>query len=405
MRILFLTHRLPYAPNRGDRTRAFYLLREMSRFADVSLFSFVHDDEERSHCDQVPFARDVTCLRVNRVRNLFRGALRLPSSRPLTHSLLDAAEARAALGAVYRDRSPDLVVAFCSGMARFAVEPPLDRCPFVLDMVDVDSVKWAHLSQVTRPPLRWIYRREARTLAAFEALVAPRAEATLVVNERERAALVRIAPSAKINVLPVGIDVESFQPPNPPAASREVIFCGVMDYEPNELGVAWFADQVWPHVRAAIPDARFTIVGSAPTRVVRQLAVRDRSIDVIGNVPSVQPYLWKAAVSVAPLHLAQGLQTKVLEALAAGLPVVVTPAVLKGLPADVQPGCLVANDAADFAERVIRLLKLPPPERRRHAALTPIQTLQWSEQLRSLERILMEAVSHSRHATHAYSRS
>jgi len=143
MRILFLTHRLPYAPNRGDRTRAFYLLREMSRFAEVSLFSFVHDDDEQSHCDRVPFARDVTCVRVSRVPNFVRGALRLPTSRPLTHSLLDSGEVRAGLDRMFKDRCPDLVVAFCSGMARFAVEPPLNRCPFVLDMVDVDSVKWA----------------------------------------------------------------------------------------------------------------------------------------------------------------------------------------------------------------------------------------------------------------------
>jgi sugar transferase (PEP-CTERM/EpsH1 system associated) len=397
MRILFLTHRLPYAPNRGDRTRAFYLLREMSRFAEVSLFSFVHDDDEQSHCDRVPFARDVTCVRVSRVPNFVRGALRLPTSRPLTHSLLDSGEVRAGLDRMFKDRCPDLVVAFCSGMARFAVEPPLNRCPFVLDMVDVDSVKWAQLAQVTQPPLRWIYRREARTLAAFEAVAASRAKATLVVNDRERAALARIAPSANVKVLPVGIDVEAFRPHTPPTASPDVIFCGVMDYEPNERGVGWFADQVWPQVRAAIPGARFTIVGAAPTRAVKQLAERDRSIEVVANVPSVQPYLWKAAVSVAPLHLAQGLQTKVLEALAAGLPVVVTTAVLKGLPTEVQRGCLVADAASDFASHVIALLQTAPDERRSRATLTPIQTLQWSEQLRSLEKILMEAVSQSRH--------
>jgi polysaccharide biosynthesis protein PslH len=401
MRILFLTHRLPYAPNRGDRTRAFYLLREMSRFAEVSLFSFVHDDDEQSHCDRVPFARDVTCVRVSRVPNFVRGALRLPTSRPLTHSLLDSGEVRAGLDRMFKDRCPDLVVAFCSGMARFAVEPPLNRCPFVLDMVDVDSVKWAQLAQVTQPPLRWIYRREARTLAAFEAVAASRAKATLVVNDRERAALARIAPSANVKVLPVGIDVEAFRPHTPPTASPDVIFCGVMDYEPNERGVGWFADQVWPQVRAAIPGARFTIVGAAPTRAVKQLAERDRSIEVVANVPSVQPYLWKAAVSVAPLHLAQGLQTKVLEALAAGLPVVVTTAVLKGLPTEVQRGCLVADAASDFASHVIALLQTAPDERRSRATLTPIQTLQWSEQLRSLEKILTEAVSQSRHDAHA----
>ena len=407
MRILFLTHRLPYAPNRGDRTRAFYLLRQMSRFADVSLFSFVHDDEEMSHREAVPFARDVTCLRVRRLPNLVRGALRLPTSRPLTHSLIDASEARAMLHALVSDRCPDLVVAFCSSMARFALEPPLERCRFVLDLVDVDSVKWAHLADVTRPPMRWIYQREARTLAAFEALAASKAAVTLVVNERERDALTRIAPSADVKVLSPGIDVEAFRPPNPPGHSTDVVFCGVMDYEPNERGVGWFASQVWPRVRSAIPNARFTIVGSGPTRAVRQLAAQDASIDVVGSVPSVQPYLWKSAVSVAPLHVARGLQTKVLEALAAGLPVVVTPAVQKGLPADARPACLVADDAAAFASHVIDLLRISPDERRRRAGLAPVQTLQWSEQLRDLEAIFRKALSSSRpvHTEHVHSGS
>lgn len=405
MRILFLTHRLPYTPNRGDRTRAFYLLREMSRFADVSLFSLVHDDEEMSHRQTVPFTRDVTCLRVRRLPNLLRGAFRLPTARPLTHSLLDAAGARATLETLSSDRRPDLIVAFCSSMARFAVEPPLDRYPFVLDMVDVDSVKWRHLAEVTRSPLRWIYLREARTLSAFEALAASRAQTTLVVNERERGALARIAPSAEVRVLPVGIDVEAFQPADPPATSHEVIFCGVMDYVPNTRGVAWFAGQVWPRVRSAIPDARFTIVGSAPTREVRNLAKHDPSIAVVANVPKVQPYLWKAAVSVAPLHLAQGLQTKVLEALAAGLPVVVTPAVLKGLPVAAQQGCLAAEDAASFADGVITMLSMSPAERRRRAALAPVQTLHWSEQLRSLEGILKRGMSQSRHVLQAVPRA
>jgi len=405
MRILFLTHRLPYTPNRGDRIRAFYLLREMSRFADVSLFSFVHDDEEMSHRQKVPFARDVTCLRVRRLPNLLRSAFRLPTSRPLTHSLLDAPEARATLEALSTARRPDLVVAFCSGMARFALEPPLDRYPFVLDMVDVDSVKWGLLADVTRPPLRWIYRREARTLSSFEALAASRAQTTLVVNERERAALARVAPSAEVRVLPVGIDVEAFQPAHPPTTSHEVIFCGVMDYEPNTRGVTWFAGQVWPRVRSAIPDARFTIVGSAPTRAVRNLAKHDPSIAVVANVPSVQPYLWKAAVSIAPLHLAQGLQTKVLEALAAGLPVVVTSAVLRGLPVDARQGCLAADDAAAFADGVINMLSMSPAERRRRAAQAPVQTLHWSEQLRSLEGILKRGMSQSRHGLEAMPRA
>jgi polysaccharide biosynthesis protein PslH len=391
MRILFLTHRLPYAPNRGDRIRAFYLLREMSRFADVSLFSLVHDDEELAKSTTVPFTHDVTCRRVHYLANLARGATRLATTRPLTHSLLDAADIHSDLRALV-DRHPfDLVVAFCSGMARFALEPPLVDLPFVLDMVDVDSVKWDQLANVSRGPRRWIYRREARTLRAFERTAATRARASLVVNDRERIALERIAPDARVVVVPAGIDLDVFKPSGPPAAEPIVVFCGVMNYHPNERAVAWFAGDVWPQVRSAIPDARFMIVGSSPTRAVKQLAEVDASIEIVGQVPTVQPYLWKSAVAVAPIHLAQGIQTKVFEALAAGLPSVITPAVARGLPSSVVSVCSVAEGADPFARAIIDLLRRPAEERRRLAASAPLDSLRWSEQLREVEPIMRSA--------------
>ena len=175
MNILFLTHRLPYAPNRGDRIRAYYLLREMSRFADVSLFSLVHDDAEEKEAGNVPFARHVATARVRRWRNVAAGAVKLLSDRPLTHSLLDAPGVRSALAREIAARRPDLVLAYCSGMARFALEPPLRDLPFVLDMVDVDSAKWAAMAADHRGLRRWIYRREAATLGRFEARATTRA--------------------------------------------------------------------------------------------------------------------------------------------------------------------------------------------------------------------------------------
>lgn len=393
MKILFLTHRLPYAPNRGDRIRAYHLLREMSRFADVSLFSLVHDDEEMSHVEGMPFARDVTCRRVRRLPNLVRGAMRLPSDRPLTHSLLDAGGTRAALAAMVQANPPDLVVAFCSGMTRFAIEPPLDGRPFVIDMVDVDSAKWGQLAAAARGPRRWIYRREAWTLRAFEAQAASRARATLIVNDRERIALQTIAPSARVLVVPNGIDLERFEPSDPPIDPHDVIFCGVLDYEPNVRGIRWFAADVWPRVRAAVPDARFRVVGLSPTPAIRQLARHDPSIDVVGPVAAVQPYLWSSAVSVAPLHVALGLQNKVLEALACGVPVVVTPEVASGLTDTILRGCATARDPNQFADAVIRFLRATPEDRQRVAAAARLDTMNWSHQLRDLETILRDAAS------------
>ena len=391
MRILFLTHRLPYALDRGDRIRAHYLLREMARFADVSLFSLVHEAAEEADAARMPFASAVRTSRVTPFRARVIGALRLPTRRPLTHSLLDAPGATAAITDLAASRPPDIVVAYCSSMARFALEPPLENFPFVLDMVDVDSEKWRRLGATGPWPLRWLYNREAETLGRFEASAAARAVTTLVINDRERDALRRIAPSARIHVLGNGIDTERFAAPAPPADAGVVIFTGLMNYGPNEQGVRWFADQVWPRVRAQRPEARFVVVGAAPTAAVKALTARDASIEVVGRVDAVQPYLWRSAVAVAPLQIARGLQNKVLEALAAGLPVVATPAVVEGLPPVARAGCVTAAEAVPFADAVIGLLRQTPVDRRRFAGRADLTSLTWSAQLRPLEALLRDA--------------
>jgi len=391
MKILFLTHRLPYAPNRGDRIRALYLLREMARFAEVSLFSLVHDAAEEAEASRMPFARDVVVARVPQLRNYISGFVRLATSRPLTHSLLDAPDARAKLTALAARANPDVVVALCSSMVRFALEPPLEGRPLILDMIDVDSVKWADLARTAAWPMSWVYRREARTLGAFEAFAAMRAHATLVVNERERNALHRLAPAARVEAMEVGAERERYAPPGPPAEAPVVIFCGMMSYVPNQAGIRWFAQDVWPLVRARHPDATFIVVGADAPASMRALSRVDPSIEITGRVPEVQPYLWKAAVSVAPLHVARGVQTKVLEALACGLPVVVTPAVLQGLPEAVHPGCVERSDAVGFASAVSDLLDRTGEERRAMAASADLSQLSWSKRLAGLEALLREA--------------
>ena len=393
MRILYLTHRLPYAPNRGDRIRSYYMLREMSRFADVSVLSFVHDDEEAARASEQPFASHTRTVRVTKPRNLLRCVRAMPTSRPLTHVLLDAPDLLARLQDEVDRSRPDLVVAYCSGMARLALESPLRRLPFMLDMVDVDSLKWRRMAALYAPPQRWVYAREARTLANFELSVATQAAATIVVNDQEKDALERIAPTACVSVVPNGVELDSFRPPSGPTDSATVIFCGVMNYGPNESAVRWFAQQVWPRVRAARPEAHFQIVGAQPSRAVSQLASDGTGIEVVGAVPQVQPYLWNAAVSIAPLHATQGLQNKVLEALAAGLPVVTTSAVANGLPAAALPACDVTDAPERFAESVIRQLASTPQARRSRANTAVMSSLAWSNALSKLETIVRTVVT------------
>ncbi|RME72508.1 MAG: TIGR03087 family PEP-CTERM/XrtA system glycosyltransferase [Planctomycetota bacterium] len=394
MRVLYLTHRLPYAPNRGDRIRAYHTLRALAGHADVELVSLLHEREEQAALAGMHELADrVHGLRTRWLRSRLAALLALAGPRPLTHVLLDAPGIRSRLARIVARRRPDVVLALCTGMARFALEPPLASIPWVLDMVDVDSEKWRALGERTRGPMGWIYRREARTLARFEALAARCAHRTLVVTDRERRSLARLAPEARIEVVENGIELAHFRNPAPPAASSEIVFCGVMDYAPNHEAAVWFATEVLPRVRRSRPEATFRVVGMRPRPELVRLAARDPAITVTGAVDDVRPELWRAAVSVAPLMTARGVQNKVLEALAAGLPCVVSPAVAAGLPTALAPFCAVADSAERFAEATTSLLALSPAERRERVRTAPLAAYDWAQRLAPLVASLAEAAA------------
>lgn len=398
LNVLFLTHRLPYAPNRGDRVRAYYLLRLLHQYARVTVVSLVHDeDEARQAGTLAAVASAVHVVQVPRLRNLARTALGLLSHRPSTHAMLDAPTLAEVIATAAKAARPDVVVAYCSGMARLGFLPILRDVPMILDMVDVDSAKWADLAHVTGWPLSWIYRREARTLRAFEAVAAEHAVASMVVTERERDTLRDIAPASRIEVVPNGIDVESLRPRTPPPASSDVVFCGVMNYPPNEQAAVLLAREVWPAVRRRHPSATLSLVGSHPTRRVLDLRDDRQGIAVTGAVPDVRPFLWRAAVAAAPLRTARGIQNKVLEAVAAGLPTVVTPNIFASLPATIRQACRTGESSAELAHAIIALLDLSAEDRRAIATRADVATLTWDRQLSLVPSLLDEAAGRGVH--------
>jgi len=393
MRILLLTQRLPYAPNRGDRIRAHHLLRVLSQRHQVDVVSLVHSAEEASHAQEMrSLVNSVTMLRASRLRGLARSVGHLARSRPLTHALLDASGARQTIARLVARHPPDVVVAGGTGVAQFALDGPLSQYPLILDMVDVDSEKWRALAKASWPPWCWVYRREATVLGRFEATVARRAYATLVTTPRERDLLCRAVHDVRVYAVPNGIDAPYFRPVSSPAEAPVIVFCGVMNYEPNVAGAEWLVKHVWPKIRSQRAAAELLIVGSDPSARVQWLA-RTPGVTVTGRVADVRPYLWHAAVAVAPLAVARGVQNKVLEAVAAGLPVVVTPAVAEGLPAEALTACRIGADADAFARHVLDLLHDTSRMRRAMARSVPIDELSWPARLGPVHRILDEALS------------
>jgi sugar transferase (PEP-CTERM/EpsH1 system associated) len=392
--VLFLTHRLPYAPNRGDRIRTFYILRTLATRWPVHVLSLVHDDEEASHIHDLDgLAASVTAVRVPWLSNHLQAlkTLLTDPSTPLTVVLLDSPTLRATLHQTIHRLKPQVLLASSSGMGALALEGTAASVPLVVDLIDADSEKWAALAK-SRTWLAPIYGREARALRTIESKVIAHSFGSCVVNEREREALLQHG-AEKVHVVPLGVDVDDLHPREAPSPSRTVIFSGVMNYRPNVDAALWLLEEIWPQVLEAVPDARLQIVGARPTRTLRSRAALSRHTLVTGAVEDVRPYLWSGSVSVAPLRFARGLQTKVLQAVAAGLPTVITPVVAAGLPAAVLPACRTAETAQDFARAVISLLQLTPGARRALASNADLSTLRFETLLQPLIRLIDHAIS------------
>jgi sugar transferase (PEP-CTERM/EpsH1 system associated) len=313
----------------------------------------VHLDELRAHCT------DLKIIEIDRRRQKLLSVLRTRPNKPLTlgyfasGDLQDWARAKIAGGI-------DRAFVYCSAMAPYLMGARGVRR--VLDMVDIDSAKWGEYAAGAGWPAGAVWRREARTLLAFERAAALDFDRSLFVSEAEAAAFLRLAPetAARVGWMDNGVDLEKFSPahafPWPFPDTATIVFTGTMDYWPNVDAVAWFADTVLPAIRARRPDVIFVIVGANPAPAVQKLAERP-GIVVTGRVPDVRPYLAHAALAVAPLRIARGTQNKVLEAMAMGRPVLATPQAFEGLRAVPGRDLLVGTDAAALAALAIEVLE------------------------------------------------
>ncbi|WP_375392229.1 TIGR03087 family PEP-CTERM/XrtA system glycosyltransferase [uncultured Sphingomonas sp.] len=349
--ILFLAHRAPYPPDRGDRIRSYHVLRHLAARARVHLIAFVDEPIDMSPLQAVTASCTIVPRRKRRARATLEA---LATGRPVSLTAFDDPAMRTAVAAAPR---ADAIYAFSGQMAQYL---PAQGPRVVMDFVDVDSAKFAAMAEAAAPPLRPMLRREARLLGAFERAVAARADASLFVTAAEAELFRRGGGEGRIAVVENGIDAARFAPDAAFArvadAGPLIVFTGQMDYLPNVNAVAWFAREVLPPVRRVRPDARFAIVGRAPTAAVRGLA-RLPGVVVTGAVSDVRGWLAAAAVCVAPLRLARGVQNKVLEAMAMARPVIASPAAAEGI--DHGGTVTVADGAERWAEVVSTALADP----------------------------------------------
>lgn len=361
--LLYLVHRIPYPPNKGDKIRSYHLLRYLRQHYRVFLGAFIDDVQDWDYVSLLETECEACCFielnpgkaRIKSIAGLFKG-------QPLTLPYYADRQMSEWVDSIVAEQQIARVIVYSSAMAQYATRQLVRLERRVIDFVDIDSDKWRQYALKKQWPMNWVYRREANKLLDYEQSLASLFNASLFVSSAE-AAMFRSLISddhEKVAYYNNGVDTDYFSPSedfiNPYQGADEVlVFTGAMDYWPNIDAVIWFAKEVFPEITRLAPQARFYIVGSNPSEAVKQLAKLDR-VSVTGRVEDIRPYLQFARAAVAPMRIARGIQNKVLEAMAMEKPVIVSGPGFEGINAEPGKELLLANTAKEIVSYMPRLI-------------------------------------------------
>ncbi len=399
MRILFLAHRIPYPPNKGDKIRAFNILKHLSERHAVYLACLV---DERADLESLAplrsIAKRVLFDQLSPRLGKLLALAGMVGARPITVSYFHSQRLQRQVDELIADEHIDAVFCSSSPMAEYIFRSShapdrLRSLTRVMDLIDVDSIKWSQYAERSAAWKAWIFRYEARQLGAYETRIRREFHSVIVVSEEEKSLLPPVEGGSNVAAMSNGVDLDYFSPAQRvchPAAQGALVFTGVMDYWPNAEGVCWFVEQVFPRIRAGAPAAQLFIVGNRPSAQVRRLASVP-GVTVTGFVPDVRSYVAAAAACIVPLRIARGVQNKLLEAMAMGKAVVTTPQAFEGVRAQAGRDVVVADGEEAFAAAVCRLLQQPDEAVRigRNARACVESNYSWAENLRLLDEVLL----------------
>ncbi len=393
MRILYLVHRIPYPPDKGDKIRSFRWLSHLALEHEIHLVTLLDDEADRPHVDALErYCRSVHVTAMPRFSSRISAARRLLGRDPLSLAWFHQPESQRAVDAILAREDIDVALCFSSTTAEYLKRHP--SVPRVMDMVDVDSSKFVSYSERERLFRRRLYAMEGKRLAAYEEEIAREFDATVLCTEPEARMLRERVPEARVDVIGNGVDLPPANLIPSDRSGGRLLFIGAMDYLPNVDAVVFAAREILPRIRKRVPGASFHVVGRNPTREVVELGRLD-GVVVHGAVRSLEPHLRSACAALIPLRIARGIQNKVLEAMAWELPVVTTPKILASLGAVRGRHLDVGEDAESLAGAAVRLLRDGATARAMGKAARRFveERFDWRSCESAMERLLQECAA------------
>lgn len=395
-RVLHLVHRMPYPPDKGDRIRSFHTLQFLACRCDLSLATLA-DEPVTKEAESVlqDLCVNVSIQPISKWKRWPTALLSMLRGQTITAGAFHSKPLQRAVHQWHQQSPFDFCLASASSMIPYLRRSPLKDVPAIVDLVDVDSQKWFDYAEASRGPKRWLYQTEGKQLRRIESQLPSWTHGILLTTQREVDLYESYAGTGTATVMENGVDFEKFAPV-PLSEERSCAFVGAMDYRPNVDGMLWFSEKVWPRLKEREPDAKLYIVGRNPTPEIAALSKR-AGIEVTGTVPDVRPYVERAGIIIVPLHIARGVQNKVLEALAMSKAVIGTPTCLGGLSTIIGQDLLAATEVEEWLTAIQQLWNNPQQrEQLGRSGRAYVETHHsWESCLQPLETLIAQSTSDS----------
>ena len=384
MNILFICHRFPYPPVGGAKVRAFHMIRHLSEQGHrVTVCSLARSPEEVSEGQGiVPFCDGFEMAVVKGPVQVLRMMASLVTPGSASEAYFYSPELQRRIDGLLKEKAWDLIIVHCSSVARYVEH--VSHIPKMLDYCDMDSQKWLEYVRYKRFPISVGYWLEGRKILAAEKRTARKFDLGAVATVAEQRTLDGFDTGVLSDWFPNGVDTEFFFPSQDAYDENIISFIGRMDYYPNEECMRTFCQDTLPLLQAERPGLQLFIVGAEPSAGVRKLGELP-GVTVTGSVPDVRPYVWRSALTVAPLNIARGTQNKILEAMSMGVPVVTSSIAAGGVDAEAEKHFLVADTPQAYAAAIKRICS-DTAERNRLAEAGRARMLSQNTWLRAMER-------------------
>lgn len=354
MEILFLSHRFPYPPTRGDKIRSFNMVRHLHQSGHkVTVASLARSAEETEACRGIrDYCNDYVLCEVKNPVQLLRMGVRLLTSEPSSMGFFYSRKLQQKVDQLLASRNFDLIVVFSSTAAQYVAQ--VRDIAKLLDFCDMDSQKWLAFAKFKKWPISMGYHLEGVKLERQEKILCRQFDLCTCATDFEVDTLQGYDTGVACGFFPNGVDFEFFTPGEEDYVRHSICFVGRMDYYPNEESVLAFCRNILPSLQTKYPDVTFTVIGAEPPGNILALNGMP-GVTVTGTVDDIRPYVQKSAVMVAPLEIARGTQNKILEGMAMGVPIVSSRISARGVDAVMGDHILGATTADEYVGHISRL--------------------------------------------------